>query len=166
MGVQIRGPAMNRTLLIALAASGLAMLSSPAHARDIPAAGLSVEDVVAWLQNAGLGATVDTADDGSRSVKSSSDGHTFHVYMFDCKEGRCGSLQFSAGFDTKGAFNPVKMNDWSRDKRWSRAYVDKVNDPWVEYDVDLTPGGTYELLDDELGIWRRELVEFTKFIGW
>ncbi len=33
-----------------------------------------------------------------------------------------------------------------------RAYVDKVNDPWLEYDVDLTPGGSYELLKDEFGI--------------
>ena len=160
------GSIMKRVLLIALAASGLATLSAPAAARDSPAEGMTVEDVVAWLQDAGLGATIETADDGSKSVKSSTDGHMFHVYLFDCKEGHCGSLQLSAGFDTKGAFTPAKMNDWSRDKRWSRAYVDKVNDPWVEYDVDLTPGGTYELLDDELGIWRRELVEFAKFIGW
>ena len=157
---------MKRVLFIALAAGGLAMLSSLAAARDIPAEGMTVQDVVSLLQDAGLGATIDTADDGSKSVKSSTDGHMFHVYMFDCKGERCGSLQFSAGFDTKGAFSPEKMNDWSRDKRWSRAYVDKVNDPWVEYDVDLTPGGTYELLNDELGIWRRELVDFAKFIGW
>ena len=56
------------------------------------------------------------------------------------------------------------MNDWNRDNRWARAYVDKVNDPWLEYDVDLTPGGTYEMLNDEFAIWRDTLGRFHKIV--
>ena len=58
------------------------------------------------------------------------------------------------------------MNDWNMNKRWVRAYVDKENDPWVEYDVDLAPGGTYEGLKDQFGIWQDALSHFRKFIGW
>jgi hypothetical protein len=75
-------------------------------------------------------------------------------------------MQFAAGFDTKGAFNPVKMNDWNRDNRWTRAYIDKANDPWLEMDIDLTPGGTFELLNDEFATWRSSFVRFKKFINW
>ena len=35
-----------------------------------------------------------------------------------------------------------------------------------EYDVDLTPGGSYELLKDEFGIWQDSLGRFRKFINW
>ena len=57
------------------------------------------------------------------------------------------------------------MNEWNRDNRWARGYYDSVNDPWVEYDVDLTPGGTYELLDDEFATWRSTLTRFMTHYG-
>lgn len=135
-------------------------------AKSLPANGMTIDDIASWLQSEGYKAQIQTAQDGTKNVYSSSDGQNFHIYQYDCKNGRCGSLQFSVGFNTKGAFTGDKMNDWNRDNRWARAYVDKVNDPWLEYDVDLEPGGTYELLNDEFGIWRDSLNHFRKFINW
>ena len=50
--------------------------------------------------------------------------------------------------------------------RWASSYIDKENAPWIEYDVDLAPGGTYEGLKDQSGIWQDALNHFRKFIGW
>jgi hypothetical protein len=160
---------MKPVLLAAMAALSLAALSlapSSALAKDLPDGGMTLEEVAAWMKGEGLPAEIKTGKDGAQTVASSLGGANFQVYPYDCKGGRCGSIQFAAGFDTKGAYGPAPINDWNRDNRWTRAYSDKVNDPWLEMDFDLTPGGTYELLDDELAIWRSAIERFRKFIKW
>ncbi|MGH7022164.1 MAG: YbjN domain-containing protein [Caulobacteraceae bacterium] len=154
-----------RTGIAGAAALALILCSGAAFARDLPAGGFTVADVVAWLQGAGYKAQVVTGSDGKTHVSSATDGVVFGVYMFDCKADRCGSMQFSAGFATHGKFDTSRMNEWNRDSRWARGYFDNVNDPWIEYDVDLTPGGTYELLDDEFATYRSSLARFIKLYG-
>lgn len=135
----------------------------PAQARDIPSRGFTLNDVVTWLQQEGYSAQIVDDTDGKQHVKSSYGGWTFGVYMFDCKDGYCGSMQFAAGFARHGTFDTSRMNEWNKLKRWARGYYDSSNDPWVEYDVDLTPGGTYELLDDEFATYRKMLDLFVEF---
>ena len=155
---------MKHGILVCAATLALALVSNAASAKDLPAGGMTINDLVGWLQGQGYKAEVQTAKDGTKNIYSAAEGSNFHIYQYDCKNGRCGSLQFSVGFDTKGCFGPGPMNDWNRDNRWARAYVDKVNDPWLEYDVDLTPGGTFEMLNDEFTIWRDTLGRFHKIV--
>ncbi|HWA79731.1 MAG TPA: YbjN domain-containing protein [Acetobacteraceae bacterium] len=158
---------MKRTLLASATVFALALAPAMAIAKDLPAGGMTADDVVSWLQSDGYPATVTTEKDGSKTINSASDGSAFHISMYDCNGGpRCSSLEFFVGFDTHGAFNAEKMNDWNRRNRWTRAYVDSTNDPWLEMDVDLSPGGTYENLDDQFSIWRDEFRSFRKFINW
>jgi hypothetical protein len=154
---------MRTAKLAGIAVLAIGLCAGPAGAKNLPANGMTIGDIAAWLQGEGYKAQIQTANDGTKNIYSSSNGQNFHIYQYDCKNGRCGSLQFSVGFDTKGAFNPEKMNEWNRDNRWARAYIDKVNDPWLEYDVDLEPGGTYELLNDEFHVWQDSLDHFHKF---
>src|ERR1700722_8911884 len=137
------------------AALALTLASATAQAGDIPAAGFTVNDVVNWLH--GIGYTSETVPDkdGTSHVRTLYGGVKVGVYMFDCKNGQCGSIQFSAGFATNGKFDTSQMNGWNRDKRWCRGYFAATNDPWVEEDIDLTPGGSYALLNDEFQIFRK-----------
>ncbi len=151
---------MRQMIVAGAAALALSFFSMPAVARDIPNGGLTLEQIAGWLQAAGYKAEIRTEPDGKRNIYSGAEGGGFHVSQYDCKGNICGSLQFWVGFDTKGAFTADRINNWNRDNRWVRAYVDKVNDPWLEMDVDLTPGGTYENLDDEFAIWRDALRRF------
>jgi len=157
---------MKRALLVAAAALVLGLTSNAALAKDLPEGGLTIEDIAGWLQDAGYKADVQTAKDGSKSILSPADGTNFYIDVYDCKEDRCASLQFSLGFDTKGAWNATKMNEWNSGNRWVRAHVDDKDDPWLDMDVDLSPGGTWEGLTDEFGIYRDMLVSFKKFINW
>jgi hypothetical protein len=141
------------------------LVAGAASARDIPSGGLTREEVVTWLQGAGYQAQIVTDSAGKVFVSSAWGGHNFGVYMFDCNADRCGSIQFSAGFATHGKFDTSRMNEWNRDTRWARGYFDSTNDPWVEYDIDLTPSGTYELLNDELATWHTALDRFVKHYG-
>lgn len=157
---------MKRLICIVVTAVTFSLFSTLAVAKDLPAGGMTLEEVQKWLQDEGYKAEFYTLKDGGRAVASSSDGYTWKIYMYDCNpDGRCGSMQFAMGLDTKGAFNVEKMNSWNKDNRWARAYVDNVNDPWLEYDIDLTPGGTYELLNDEFGTWRMSVKHFHAFLG-
>ncbi len=141
----------------------VAFAAVPAFAKDLPDGGFTVDDIVSWLQGKGYQAKIVSDEDGKQHVSSASGGVSFGVFMFDCNGGkRCASMQFSAGFATHGKFDTTKMNEWNRDSRWARGYFDKENDPWVEYDVDLTPGGTYENLDDEFDVWTKTLDRFVK----
>lgn len=134
-----------------------------APAQTIPADGLTINDVVTWLQARGYPAQI-VNQDGKVHVRSQFGSSVFNIMMFDCKADRCGSLQFYAGFSTHGHFDTSRMNEWNRDERWARGYYDLQNDPWVEMDVDLTPGGTYELLNDELATYKGALTRFmTKY---
>ena len=155
-----------RALLAGAAVVAACLMSTAVLAKDLPEGGLSVQDLSKWLQDAGYKAEIQTAKDGSKSIYSSTDGTGFYVDVYDCKEERCASVQFSLGFDTKGAWNATKMNEWNGKNRWVRAHVDSKDDPWLEMDVDLSPGGTWEGLSDEFAIYRDMVVSFKKFIDW
>jgi hypothetical protein len=59
------------------------------------------------------------------------------------------------------------MNDYNRENRWGRAYLDKDGDPVIEYDVLFTD----QLIDEKafheaLDIWNSVLSQFHKTIDW
>ncbi|MDE2133552.1 MAG: YbjN domain-containing protein [Alphaproteobacteria bacterium] len=155
---------MKHAYMIGAAVLALCLAPNAASANDLPANGMTVKEVARWLQDAGYQAQFQASKDGTRNIYSSAEGANFHIYFYDCKNERCGSLQFSTGYDTKGSFSAQLLNDWTAKNRWVRAYADDVNDPWLEYDVDLTPGGTYELLNDEFKIWRDSLRHFDHYV--
>ena len=153
---------MRQALIAGVAA--LALCSGAASARDIPKGGLTLQQLVTWLQDGGYKAEIQKNSKGVANIYSAAEGTGFHIYLYDCKQDVCGSIEFSVGFNTKGAFNAQQMNDWNTKQRWIRAYIDDVKDPWLEYDVDLSPGGTYEILNDEFAIWRDQLKKFADFV--
>jgi hypothetical protein len=132
--------------------------ATPAHA--IPDGGFTIEDAVAWLQSAGYAAKVVTVESGNRHIVSNTMGTPFNVFMGDCNGERCASLNLAAGFSTAGKFDILQINDWNTNNRWCRAYYDSVNDPWLEMDIDLWPGGTYESLNDQFAAWNTTLGRF------
>jgi hypothetical protein len=158
---------MKHLLLVGLAAMTLGLTANVSVAKDLPAIGMNVDDLAKWLHDAGYKAEIQTAKDGTKNIYTAADGSNFYVDLYDCKgKPACASLQFSIGFDTKGAWNATKMNTWNSQNRWVRAWTDDKDDPWLAMDVDLTPGGTVENLDDEFTVWRDMLTSFKKYIDW
>jgi hypothetical protein len=68
-------------------------------------------------------------------------------------------------FDLDKGLTADKINEWNLGKRYIKAYIDSEGDPWGQYDVNLSPGRTYEGLDDDFGVWRLTLPVFKSFIG-
>jgi hypothetical protein len=154
----------------AATATALAFSAGAASARDIPSGGLTVDEVSAWLRDTGYKAEIKTSKTGEKYISSAAEGVSFEIYMYDCKSDRCASMQLAAGFDLadpglKGG--AAKINEWNQSKRYIKAYIDSTGDPWAQYDVNLSPGETYEGLEDSFkNVWVSSLPDFKKFIGW
>lgn len=77
---------------------------------------------------------------GSNKAVIKSNGRTFVLYRFDD-----GDFQMYYGV-TGIEVTPRDINEWNRDKRLSRAYLDNENDPVLESDLDMTEGATPDQL--------------------
>lgn len=160
--------ALKHTLIAAAVAFGVSTLGAgvaAAQSGPIPTGGVTVEDMVRFLQKKGFKAEVKTGTTG-RYISSASGGVNFDVIFYDCKSARCASIQFSAGFDMTNGLALSRINDWNRDKRYLKAMLDRESDPHVQYDVNTSPGRTWEGVNDDFGVWTSTLPSFTTHIGW
>jgi hypothetical protein len=157
---------LKTTMMAAGAALALALMTTaPASAAPIPDGGVTVEDMVRFLQSKGYKAEVKSGTNG-RYIASAAAGVNFDVYFYDCVRSRCASVQFEAGFDLTNGITTSKINEWNRDKRYLKAYVDSGSDPHVSMDANTSPARTYEGLADDFGVWTGTLPLFATFIGW
>jgi len=151
------------TVALALAFASNAI----AQAHGIPDGGMTFDDVAAWLRERDHDAAISTDSLGNKRLASSADGIKFYVYLFDCNNDRCGSIQLATGPHTSatGKLELERVNEWNKTKRWARAYLNGPNSLWVEADFDLVPGGSYELLNDEMATWLKALAAIKPFFG-
>jgi hypothetical protein len=140
-------------------------LAAPVLTHPIPDGGLTLEEVIAWLQSGGYAAKVVTREDGKRHIESWSQGTLFNIFTPGCQSGRCGSLELVFAFSSKGKFDVSRLNEWNSDVPWGKAYYDTVNDPCLDMDISLSPGGTFESLNDQFGTWNNVLSTFVTKYG-
>jgi hypothetical protein len=165
IALEPKGPVMRMSSLAA--ALTLTLAPPAALGADLPSGGsMTVDEVNTWLQGKGFVTHVVPNARDSELIEVTSAHPRFTVSLFDCKQDRCGSLEFLAGFNMHGKFHPADVNGWNRVKRWVKAYTDDENDPWLIMDVDTSPGGSYELLNDEFDVWNEMLPQFAKYINW
>jgi hypothetical protein len=130
----------------------------------IPDGGLTMEEVVAWLESGGYSAKVVTADSGKRHILSNTSGHPFDIFTPGCTSGRCPALEFIAGFIVDGKFKVSKLNEWNGKFLWCRAYYDSAVGPCLSMDIALWPGGTWEALNSQFAAWNERHDKFIRFL--
>lgn len=144
-----------------------------AYAKPVPAGKVSTANprsIVALLQKDGYRAKLVTDDATRPYIESATAGATFYIYLQNCKEvAECQDVMFRSSYDREED-SPVKIdkiNEFNRDNRWARAYLDKDQAPVIEYDVLFTD----QLVDEKmfreaLEIWDSVLTDFHKTIDW
>ncbi|WP_232793370.1 YbjN domain-containing protein [Caulobacter hibisci] len=153
--------------LFAGALVALAPLAASAAPVVLHNDGLTGPEVAKWLQDAGYKAELTTDKSGDPLVKSAAEGVAFSIYFYDCEaKPRCKAIQFSAGFDLKAPLTAAKINEWNRNHRYLKAYIDDEGDPHIEYDVNVNAGRTQAGLDDDFAVWTSMIGDFTTFIDW
>ena len=135
-----------------------------------PSAGAQVigdpEAIRLLILDAGLSASLGTDPEGDPIIKSRIDDTTFSVYFYQC-ERICASMQFSAGFDLDQPMPVDRVNQWNRDRRFGRVYLDETGDPFVEMDIGLAGDGIgRQNFNEALETWRLVLSEFRDFMDW
>jgi hypothetical protein len=150
---------------------GMLVFAAPAAARDLPTGGMTATEIASWLIAKGYPAQVkpDPTTAGDQIVSTTTEGVEVEIYLYDCHgDGdarRCTSMQYAAGFPPNASVTADKVNEWNRQKRYIKAYLTTGGSLYGEYDMDLSPGGTFEMLDDELDNWRRNVVTFHQNFG-
>jgi len=140
-------------------------LGTIAHAASIEG-GLTAREVAGVLQAKGYKAEVTTDDTGDLKVKSAADEVNFTVFFYGCNHTpRCTSVTFQAGFHVEGGLPLDKVNAWNRDKRFLKTWLDKVNDPYIEMDVDAAHGFSAEALAENIDTWVSGIPEYKSYIG-
>jgi hypothetical protein len=124
--------------------------------------------VVKALQENGYTATLGVDGVGDPMVTSASNGTNFQVFFYNCTNHlQCATVQFHSGYHLANNPNAEQMNDWNREQRFGRAYLDKERDPILEMDVDLDDGGVAPLLFiDNVEFWTSVLGKFETQIGY
>lgn len=141
----------------------LALLSQPVHAQVVG----DPEVIKTLMTEFGLVVEQDTDPTGDPRLSSRIEGTRFDVLFYDCDKGPCQSIQFSAAFDMKEPMASDALNDWNRDMRFGKAYLDAEGDPFVEMDINVDLDGIgRKNFDDSLDIWRTVLGQFRTYIGW
>jgi hypothetical protein len=74
------------------------------------------------------------------------------------------NLQLYASFKHKTTQS--RINEWNRDKRYTRAYIDKEGDPCLELDLDLEGGSSMGAVREMFRTWRTCVKLFTEHIGY
>jgi Putative bacterial sensory transduction regulator len=151
-----------RFVLVAVA-SIAAISSHPASAKNVVA---DLDQIAELMKGAGYRAEI-KGEKADRYIRSGSSGFNFSVFAYGCNDDgtKCRSIQFYAVFDPKVSPTLEKLNEFARDNRWGRYYLDKDADPVIEMDLDLEQGGmSEELFLDNVEYWDMAMGKFADFV--
>ena len=155
-----------RKTVAAIAMAAGAMIGTHAMAFQIQDGGITAAEVAKVLQDKGYKAEITTDNEGDPEVKSSTDGGNFAIFFYGCNKGpRCSSIEFQAGYDLPNGMSLDKINQWNKEHRFLRAYLDKDNDPYAEMDLDVEHAFLTEGLANNIDTWAAVLPKFKQFIG-
>lgn len=144
-------------------ALSLALAVAPAQARNVTADMAQIAEV---MQGAGYNVEVKQAE-GESFLSVDMESYRFLLLPFGCddKGKNCKSVQFFAAFDPASSPSLEAMNAYARENRWGRIYLDKENDPAIEFDLDLEQGGmSPELFLDNVAYWEAVVAGYSKFV--
>lgn len=146
---------------LAFAIAGLGM-AQPALAQNITA---DPDSIASVIRDKGFQVQVSTDDDGDPMIRADGKGYKFTVFFYGCTASHdCTTLGLYSGW-TGSSADVNKVNEWNRENRFGRAYIDKEGDPVIEMDIDLDDGGmSRPLFEDHIEFWMSLMSHFAKHI--
>ncbi|TVR10479.1 MAG: YbjN domain-containing protein [Salinarimonadaceae bacterium] len=109
-------------------------------------------------------ANLDKDGDGDPLIVGRIDGYRYAVYFYGCVNGeRCTSIAFYSVWILE-SFDSNRINEWNRDRRYARSYIDRDGDPAIQMDVNLDFGVSRLNFDDTFALWSSVLKEFASFV--
>lgn len=105
---------------------------------------VTAPEVAAVLQTKGHETIekVDNQGDPLLSVKA--EAFSYQVLFYNCKEGRCDTVQYRAWWSLDKKFPLDVVNEFNKTNRLGRAYLDQDSDPTLELVIEMHGGVTPE----------------------
>ena len=154
-----------RFRLVSLAAAAGLLLAGGAAATPLTDGGVTADEVASVLQAKGYAAQIGKDQEGDPKIHSGAQGVAFDIYFYGCHKGpRCSSIQFTSAFHVEGGMKLAEINSWNRKNRFGRAYLDDVNDPFIEMDLDVEHGFTTEAVDNNIDTWDAVVGAFVRVV--
>ncbi|MCP5144056.1 MAG: YbjN domain-containing protein [Gammaproteobacteria bacterium] len=157
---------MTPTRLLFTAAALLGLTISPVQAQNVDAT--SPDALILIIQELGYKALADTDQQGDPLIRSSANGGDFTIYFYGCNEGKdCKAIQYSKGYDMADGMALERVNEWNKEHRFGKVYLDAEMDPYIEMDVNMDLGGVNRKnFEDTFDWWLVITREFEEFIDW
>ncbi len=120
--------------------------------------------LVRILQSAGYKATLDVDRVGDPLIKGALSNSNYNIFFYGCTDNKnCRDVIFTAGYRVSVSLS--KMNEWNKEKRYTRAYQDDDGEAILEMTVNLYEGVSQANFLDTVDWWRRYLEDFEKHIN-
>jgi hypothetical protein len=141
----------------------LLSITSPSAAQMVSAK--NPASVVAAMQAKGYQAELGT-EDGAPRIASGAGGLKLTIFFGNCEKGaNCTTISFVTGFTDLDNVSLPRINDWNRQNRFARAYLDEERDPMLVMDVDLDHQGIPSAnFAEYLDIWSSLAPKYLDFL--
>lgn len=134
-----------------LSLAGLALFATPVLAQET----IDAKDpakLEAILKGFGVARIEANSNTGNPQIDGRADGKAYKLFFYGCTEkANCKSVQFWAYWDQEATVD--KLNEWNRDTRYGKVYLDKDSDVVLEYDINMVNGVSDRTFEDSADIW-------------
>jgi hypothetical protein len=122
------------------------------------------QTLIKALQDKGYKAELTTVA-GEPAINSGAGGVRFSIFFENCTDGKaCTTVTFYTGFTDLDA-TLEQVNEWNRNSRFARAFVDKEGDPVLRMDVDLDHAGIpVANFNEYLDVWSSLAPKYANFL--
>ena len=125
-----------------------------------PAAGaITPAGAEALLRELGADPQAKTRRDGVPYFEFVIDGRKTVLALYGCTPGPCAQALLHTGFKTDRKVDAQAINDWNREQRFVRAYLDRDGDPIVESDL-VVAGAQIATMREWIATWRQRVPQF------
>ena len=156
---------MNRVRLALVSFACLAA-SAAAHAQTTQQEvilSVTPDEMAKILQDIGYRAEILKNDQGKRRIRTRIGGWnvTLNFYSCDDKE-NCKSIGLRSFFENEKKKSAAFANEWNREKRFTKVYIDKDNDVNIEYDFLFRDGVTKGNVRAYFDVYEDQLKDFVE----
>ena len=108
---------------------------------------------------------LDTDSDGDPIISGEVKRQGYAINFYGCRNGKnCKTINFFTKWDRKGDVSGTTINKWNREKFWGKAYLDKNEDPILEWSINMDEGVTGKMFLDSVEKWHDAVKEFDDHI--
>ena len=148
-------------------AGGGAAAGAAGNSHTTPAPGGEVtatdpQSIIDALASAGYPGKLDKLSSGRTSIAVKVSGLNTFIDFYDCSDDLtdCYTLLFNVSLDLKDGTTLEEANKWNSDQITGRVWLDKNNDPTLDFSLSTFKGMSADTFEQNLKLWDTKIGDF------